>query len=129
MRNESLAFCVACLVICGCRDSQDEYVPYVPIVRTIGGELVEDPQILSPAHLDALKVVLRNYNEPFVVRADGVYIPRSLRADMDLLANYTDKAEALRDGTWSPLPTWVGPATPTDGQAPRNSECETPNAE
>lgn len=102
MRSADLAVWLGCILVLGCTQEEPTYVKYVPVARTAGGELVEDPDLLSPAHLEALKVVLRNYNEPFRLRADGVYIQQSLRADRDLLANYTSKAESFRQGTWKP---------------------------
>ncbi len=67
---------------------------YVPIVMDGRQQLVEDPTMLTPAHLDRLEAVLKRYDEWYQrIDATHLRISRKLWRDRDLLWNYTTKAE------------------------------------
>ncbi|MEX0775851.1 MAG: hypothetical protein WD042_09085 [Phycisphaeraceae bacterium] len=67
---------------------------YVPVVMDGRQQLVENPALLTPEHLDRLEVVLKRYGE-WYQRTDATHlrISRSLSRDRDLLWNYTTKSE------------------------------------
>jgi hypothetical protein len=67
---------------------------YVPIVIDNRQQLVTNPFMLTPGHLDRLEVVLKRYGEWYQrVDATHLRISRELWRDRDLLWNYTTKAE------------------------------------
>lgn len=82
----------------GC-SNYTEYVPIVLNVERGDHTLVEQPDLLSDTHIDAMTKILSRYGEPYKIIDGKLYIKSSLQADRDLLQNYTFKAEALiRDG-------------------------------
>lgn len=67
-------------------------------VTVVGDQYVYEPAIDDPEFTANLEFVLSFYREPYQVAADGgLVISRRLAADMDLLYNYTQKAQ---DQAW-----------------------------
>jgi len=102
------AFCIAAvtaITIMVWRGST-QMVPYVPIVIDLEGSnlYLPAPLMNTPAHQRAMATVLDAYHEKYEQRADGVYISRSLQRNVDLLQNYTSKAEALSNPLAAPAP-------------------------
>jgi hypothetical protein len=88
------------LILClGCQNGVVRYVP-VGVDRT--GEFVDIPERATRAHLEAFRVVLRDYGVEYIEKGGDVYIPRGLAQDRELLANYTTKAEDLQQLQWRP---------------------------
>lgn len=84
----------------------EEYVEYVPIeLVVIKGDhiLQKNPELLTPEHIEAMKKILKGYGEPYKIIDNKLYIKKSLMDDLDLLQNYTSKAEGLRKHGVSPV--------------------------
>jgi hypothetical protein len=73
------------------------YVEYVPVeLRVDKGDhrLVENPALLTPRHIDAMKRILDEYGKSHKTINGRLYIKASLQQDKDLLQNFTAKARA-----------------------------------
>ena len=82
---------VAGAIVAAWAQSSSEYVPVLMDSRQ---QLVENPTILTPAHLDRVEAVLKGYGEWYHrVDATHLRISRKLSHDRELLWNYTMKAE------------------------------------
>lgn len=70
------------------------YTPYVPLYRhsdphhTIEGR----KSLLTPGHINYMRIILEAYNESFYMKDGVLYIKRTLQRNRDLLANFTSKA-------------------------------------
>ena len=92
--NQTILF-VSLLFISSCMN----YVEYTPIVLVVehGDHLLkEEPGLITPEHIEAMKIILGKYGEKYVIKGGKLYIKQSLQRDKDLLQNYTFKAEAYR---------------------------------
>jgi hypothetical protein len=81
--------------------------PYRPVVFEYAGggqRLVERPDLVCPEHLAAIRTILSNYGEFHLTFRGRLWISTGLANDIELLANYCEKAEILRTtGRSSPL--------------------------
>ena len=87
-----LSACMLLLVATGAMSGCSRYEEYVPVVFKDSGGIVEQPNLRSPAFDLALLRVLDRYHEGYKWDGGKLLIRRSLAADRDLLANYTEKA-------------------------------------
>ena len=71
-----------------------EYVPIVLIVEHGDHILREEPSLITPEHIKAMKIILERYGEKYNMKDGKLYIKQSLQNDRDLLQNYTFKAES-----------------------------------
>jgi len=75
------------------------YVEYVPVEMTFrGGDcvIINRPDLLTPEHVERMKQILDDHNEPYRLRHGRLLIHGRLQHDRDLLSNYTRKAEDLK---------------------------------
>ena len=98
----------AMMLAASCHFIRREYVEYVPIERIIvrgDHRLTENVSIRSASHLREIVRILDQYGERYEVDESGrVWIPKQLADDLDLMANYTKKAQELRtnpDDPWN----------------------------
>ena len=78
--------------------SRTTFQVYVPIEMTFhGGDcvLLDRPDWLNADHVERMKTILEEYDQPYRIRDGRLLISRKLKADRDLTANYTQKAISL----------------------------------
>ena len=75
-------------------------VPYIPVVLTVyrGNHILKyDVNLLDSEHKQNIILILRKYGEYYQEKDNVILIRNYLLRDMDLLQNYTNKAEGLRE--------------------------------
>ena len=75
-----------------------DFVPYTPteVIWSRGApEYVPVPEMVTPAHVAAMRAVLQAAGEPFDLRGGTLYIQRRLADNKDYLAYLTRQAEEL----------------------------------
>ena len=105
--KQRIVFSFMCIFF-GCSNSSyTEYIPVSLVVEKGNHQLLENPQLLTPEHVEAMKLILARYDEPYKEIDGKLLIKSSLQSDRDLLQNYTFKAEALikdSSGGWGLAP-------------------------
>ena len=75
-------------------------VPYIPVVLNVhrGDHILKyDANLLDSEHKKNIILVLEKYGEYYQEKDNVILIRNYLLRDMDLLQNYTNKAEGLRE--------------------------------
>ncbi|PIE71152.1 MAG: hypothetical protein CSA22_03760 [Deltaproteobacteria bacterium] len=86
---------VSLIFICSCM-GYVEYVPIMLVVERGDHILKEEPSLITPEHIEAMKIILARYDEEYKVKDGKLYIKQLLQSDKDLLQNFTFKAESYR---------------------------------
>ena len=75
-------------------------VPYIPVVLNVyrGDHTLQyDEELLDSEHKKNIVEIFKQYGEYYQGKGDVIFIRNYLLRDMDLLQNYTNKAEGFRE--------------------------------